>query len=251
MWPSLEFDTIYFMYILMFFIVVFMVKEKYFKGIINKIWETFKNNKKNVLISLGLMVLIIVFFDKKVAVYFSKNGHTDGILYGIVKIGNSLGNGKYLFSIVVVIGMFFKLLEKEKIVNLFYISIGSGLIASLINPVLKVVFYRQRPYENFNPNLIFAFKRAREEGRFFTDIYDSSYYSMPSGHTITVTSVLVVFALHIKNRYIKTLIFILPLLTGISRIYVNKHWVSDVLTAYVLGILIAVSFYNLNKDKLY
>lgn len=246
---NLEFDPVNFIYILLFFIAVHIFREGYFRDF----FRTFKNEiikqKKKILFFIILVALTILFFDKGITMYFLTHHSDNGVLIEIAQFGSFLGDGKYILSIVVTFGMIFLLIGREKLTNLVYISLSSSLVIAVINPFLKSIFYRQRPYETYNPYLIFAFKRAKEEGRLFTNMYDSSYYSMPSGHTITVAAIFVVFALHAKNKIVKMIFLFLPLITAFGRVYECKHWVSDTMVGYGIGALVATVMYTINKKR--
>lgn len=247
-WPTLEFDLAYFMYILLIFIFIYLVKNDYFKKFTKIFKEEIVEKKINIILVFALVILVVSFFDRKVAIYFLEN--QNNILDKLSNIGNTLGTGKYLISITLTIGMVFLLIEKKKLLEVFYISISAFVMTSIINPLLKAIIYRQRPYETFTENLFFSYKRAYEEGRFFTNIYDSTYYSMPSGHTIAISSIFAVYGFYVKNKFLKFIYFGIPLVTAFGRVYTNKHWLSDTIVAYFLGIFIAGIMYKINENKL-
>ena len=87
-------------------------------------------------------------------------------------------------------------------------------------------------------------------------------FSFPSGHTTISTAfflvLIYVFRNNIKNKIQKYALIItlslLPILTGITRIYLNAHWVSDVIAGFTLGIfcttfLILLFKFILTKTK--
>jgi len=246
--PTLEFDIAYFMYVLLFFLVVYLFKNSYFKTFIKVAKEEIVQSKLRIILSLILVVLTVVFFDRKISIYFLENKQS--FLNDVANVGNIFGQGKYLISIILTIGMMFLLFEKIKLLKVFYISISAFVMTSIINPILKGIIYRQRPYETFDENLFFSYKRAYEEGRFFTNMYDSTYYSMPSGHTMAITSVFAVYGFYAKNKVLKIVYFGIPLITAFSRVYINKHWLSDTVVAYLLGIFVARVIYKINENRL-
>jgi undecaprenyl-diphosphatase len=88
-----------------------------------------------------------------------------------------------------------------------------------------------------------------------------SQYAFPSGHTLTAVIFLGLFGYlllhHTKNpRHQQWLALFIPplsLIIGFSRIYLNVHWVTDVLGGYALGIFILslcfIIFNRLEKLK--
>lgn len=81
--------------------------------------------------------------------------------------------------------------------------------------------------------------------------------SFPSGHTLmsTLFFLLLIFLYkdEIKSKINKkmmiTLGIILPILIGFSRLYLNVHWLTDVLAGLILGIIFALTFRMLLKKK--
>ena len=137
-----------------------------------------------------------------------------------------------LFSILIIGFLIYH--KKKKKAILFFGAMTGGLIVELS---LKEIIQRTRP------------ENALVEA--------SSTYSFPSGHaTIAIIFFLLLIYLfkdQIKNK-ITQYIFIggnilLILLIGISRIYLNVHWFTDVITGYILGILWLFICIKVDKKK--
>lgn len=247
MLPTFEFDIVNFMYILMFFLVVFMAKNGYFKGFWKITFEEFKKRKVKILITLVIVVLLILFVDKPVALFFKNiQAKNNEMIPKFVQFGYFLGDSKYVFSFLIFGAMVYKLFDNEKMTNIFYTSLISSGIMGVVVLIAKTLILRQRPYFEFNPFLIFSYGRAIAEGKVIGDVYNS----MPSGHTITITGAMIVFALCAKNKYLRVLFFLIPLITAFARVYVQKHWVSDVFVAYLIGIIGATVFYKINEHRI-
>lgn len=91
----------------------------------------------------------------------------------------------------------------------------------------KFIFQRHRPYEDEPPN---AF-----DWEFFTHGL-SGHYSYFSGHTSIAFASAVVFAEAYKDKKAVPIIaYSIASLVGLSRIYDNKHWASDVLMGAAIG----------------
>jgi hypothetical protein len=91
------------------------------------------------------------------------------------------------------------------------------LVASLSTQVLKFAVGRARPYLGQGNTAFLPF--AREQG----------YDSFPSGHTAAAFSVTAVLAARIDRPWVSAGLYTLATLTGLSRIYTEDHWFSDVL----------------------
>lgn len=104
----------------------------------------------------------------------------------------------------------------------------------LINTVLKYIYTRPRP----------EFMLIDEYG-----------YSFPSGHAMVSMAfygLFIYILFHIKiNKYLKyivsALIFILIMTIGISRIYLNVHYVSDVIAGFAVSVIYLIFFTKFMK----
>ena len=100
------------------------------------------------------------------------------------------------------------------------LSVGGGALLSYLT---KIIFHRARP----------------ENG-----LIEASSYSFPSGHAmmsvIFFSLVIYCFGKHIRNEAHRRLFIIanivLASFSGLSRLYLNVHWLSDVVAGFLLGL---------------
>jgi undecaprenyl-diphosphatase len=104
------------------------------------------------------------------------------------------------------------------------------VFSSALNYILKIIFMRERPDETFA-------------------LITESGFSFPSGHmqgsTALFISIAIVLLLHYKKSKATvsavTLCCIVPILVGISRMYLGVHFLSDILCGLALGSAAALS----------
>lgn len=112
------------------------------------------------------------------------------------------------------------------------------LIQSIINICIKSIFQRPRPIEY--------------------RIIEESGYSFPSGHSMASMAfygfLIYLIYKNIKNKYIKwtsiTLLGLLTVAIGFSRIYLGVHYTSDVLGGFLLTIAYLMIYTSIIKDKI-
>lgn len=139
-----------------------------------------------------------------------------------------------IIGIVIILLVTIFLLRKEnaiKEIKLFIISILSTL---LVVNLVKIIFRRSRPIDM---------------------LLSASGYSFPSAHssisTVVYGYLILLIRKYYKGKYKNLYIFLCILLitlTGLSRIYFNVHYITDVLAGLGLGLIIlCISNHYLKK----
>jgi hypothetical protein len=120
-------------------------------------------------------------------------------------------------------GMFSK---KEKCVSTALLGLESFLLASMFTRVPKLLIGRQRPdnWEGYGP---YTFKGPFQGTSF------------PSGHTTATFAVASVIATQYRDiKWVPFAAYSVATLAGLSRVYDNRHWLSDVAGGAVVGTLV-------------
>jgi undecaprenyl-diphosphatase len=142
-------------------------------------------------------------------------------LDAVMPVVSYLGAFPYCIIASLIIGLVFWLLRK-RIESL--VIIGVPYIGVIISYILKFLIDRPRPLDDGLEN------------------------SFPSGHTI-YTSILIGLIIYFLPQVVKNKTWCLVLriiaglvivLMGFSRLYLQLHWLSDVLSSLVIGILVIV-----------
>ena len=193
--------------------------------------------KRNIVVISLLLIFILItvlmltgnisIFDDIIynALFSIRNNFFDTFFKTITKLGNTIT------IIILVIILILTLKKEDKYL------IGINVITTVLtNQILKHIIRRERP-----PHL-----RLIKEGGF----------SYPSGHamiSIALYGMLIyIVNKNIKNKYLKiTLTIILSLIIlgiGLSRIYVGVHYPSDILSGYILSLVIIILVVNYTND---
>lgn len=187
-----------------------------------------------ILSTIFLIVFLINFVDIPLSIFVSSNIDTNNtIIVHFSYIGS-------LVPMVLVNFLFFIgycLYNKKisiKIINFLSIQI----ILSFLLRFLKFLFGRARPY-------MLEIIGYKNTFTFFNVNYD--YSSFPSGHSFSawvLITLLFYFFKDFFNKYIylKYFVYLYGILMSLSRILLNVHFLSDVLTGIFLGVSLTIFF---------
>ena len=136
----------------------------------------------------------------------------------IAKFITNFGGAIFLIGIAVIL---FIVIKNKKIGISIITNLG---IITILNQLLKRILQRPRPEE---------FRIINESG-----------YSFPSGHSMISMAfyghLIYLIYKYVKNKYLKwfliTILGILIVNIGISRIYLGVHYTSDVLAGFLISI---------------
>ena len=194
---------------------------------------------KNIIFSITLILLFIILsflIQSHITTNFEMNfykeitEHMSNILTLIMKIISYMGNTLIVILICIVLILIPKTRWKYGLVT----SVGV-IISTLFNNLLKVIFLRERPD--------------------VLRLINENSYSFPSGHSMinmTMYSLLAILLFHnIKNKKLKyvitSLVMLIPIIIGLSRVYLGVHYITDVIGGWIFGLLITVVVYQIYK----
>ncbi len=179
------------------------------------------------ILMLSLNLSFIENLDNSVSEFVQKNRTNilDNISIFLGKIFDPIPG----IILLLIIGMFllFKNKKEESIflVIISFLSVGMTLL-------IKEVIQKSRPIIQF----------INETG-----------YSFPSGHSmisvVLFGSLSYLFLRKFKGRYIY--FSIISLIVGLSRVYLNVHWLSDIIGGFILGIIILSGGIILLESNIY
>ncbi len=156
-------------------------------------------------------------------------GHEDGFVQSVMKLVSAVGSSEVILALTLIIAAFF-LYKRYWHHLVLFLTVSVGGVA--VNLLLKFLFRRERPGE------------AKE-----IEVFDFSLqipsYSFPSGHTMRST-ILICFIMFLIYIYIRSqavqfslyaISIVLMLAVGISRVFLDAHFVSDVLGALTISVV--------------
>lgn len=121
------------------------------------------------------------------------------------------------------------------------LNVGGGMLtATVLTAIMKGAFGRARPSDSEDPVHEFGFGRGFRSGHPFR--------SFPSGHTTMAFALAAGLAAESSHRwpsaypYVRWSAYSLATLTGLSRMYHNAHWASDVFLGAGIGLVVGRAF---------
>ena len=139
--------------------------------------------------------------------------------------------GEETFFIVIGLVFYWCISKKQG-----YYLLSVGLIGTILNQFLKLLFRIPRPWVQ-DPNFTIV-EAAREQ---------ATGYSFPSGHTQTSVGIFGGIAVWNKNKIIRVISVALCILVPFSRLYLGVHTPLDVGVSTVLALIFIFVLYPLIK----
>jgi membrane-associated phospholipid phosphatase len=121
-------------------------------------------------------------------------------------------------------------------------SVEAVLLGGAITGVTKMIAGRARPYKDTANSLNFGLMRGLKGG--------TDYQSFPSGHTTAAFAFASIISAETSHWWPGSRWVIGPIfyggaaLTGVSRVYNQYHWASDVVTGAAIGTLTGIKVYR-------
>lgn len=203
----------------------------------------FFKNKRNIVLGVSLLLFVVLLFLIKLDIIDYVDNHISSFMINIrsekltktMILLTNIGGAYSLLSIslLLFIYMFIFMKDKKKPLIIF-INLVSVFF---FNRVLKLIFGRSRPDENF--------------------LVAASGYSFPSGHAMVLSAYLLFITYLVlknsKSKLFKAIFcifsFIMIIAVGFSRIYLGVHYFSDVIGGFLMAVIYLVIFFNI-LDKI-
>ena len=204
-------------------------------------YERFYNVLKNPLVIVAYIVLVLLayfFVDQSVATYFHQLDLSHNL--PVLNWLTALGKWKIYILILGLAGLYFHFIQKNTVYeSRSWYLLGCVLIPNIVGFIIKICLSRARPELFFEHN---------SYGFYFLQTKDL-YWSLPSGHAVTVFGFVCGIGLVFPRFFYPVLI--LAFLVALSRIVLCQHYVSDVMSGFYLSILVAGLFTDYLRNKNY
>lgn len=213
----------------------------YFGNTKNVLAAPFRLNEKSLLAAGTALCLTggLMIADRDIQTVFQKNRNMtfDNVSrYGL----EPWGRGLYSVPLLGVLYIHGAITHNERTERVALLAGQSFLISAAVVQIPKYLIQRHRPYQDIPSNQFL----------FDGPLGGFKHNSMASGHTIAAFSVASMFAQEYKDKkWVGIVAYSIATLTGLSRIYDNKHWASDVLLGAAMGIGISKVIYINNKKS--
>ncbi|HHF7372649.1 phosphatase PAP2 family protein [Legionella bozemanae] len=190
-----------------------------------------------VIISYAFLVILAYYFvDKPLATYFYQLDFRVNIPFLVLL--TALGKWVAYIILFFIAGLYFRYIQVNTVYEArSWYLLGCVLLANLVCLILKVALSRARPELLFSSN----------EFGFYWFKLSSNYWSLPSGHTTTVISLAAGLGM-IFPRYFYVLL-VVALLVAASRVLLFFHYLSDVMSAFYISLLVVGFFTEYMKRK--
>ena len=195
----------------------------------------YEEDEWNDVIKVTAATSLSFLIDKEVKKFMLDVKHRSDFQDKISKIDRYYGNTRS--AVIIIGGTFFTglVIGNNEIMNAGIMLSESVIFSNIITQSLKMLTGRERPDETNNnfhfigPNLGF-----------------DKFQALPSGHSTTSFAISTVAAGLTDNVYLKILFYSPAFLTSLSRIYNNRHWLSDVLLGGLVGYYTGKKVLSLN-----
>ncbi|MBR2974694.1 MAG: phosphatase PAP2 family protein [Clostridia bacterium] len=176
-------------------------------------------------------------FEKQFILWLQSLGGEGSLIYYLMNFFTLFGEE---IVIIAVMGVIYWGLDKNK-----GEMIGASVMtAAVVNPLIKNIFCRVRPFDTFPSEI--------------KNLKDVDGFSFPSGHSSSSSTLMGSLALTYRKQRLKWLTaiaIVIPLLVALSRNYLGAHWISDVVVGLALGVIVSFAMVfalsNFNKYVVY
>lgn len=184
---------------------------------------------------IALGTTLLYFYDEETNRYFVNQ--SEGAPQMLKEIGWYYGSPQNFFMLSTGIYGYGLFAKNEKFRHTGVLIISSAVATGFLQTILKNAVGRARPSTGFGKNAFDPFSK------------ESFYHSFPSGHAILSFTASHAIAKQFDNLWIKGGIYGVGLIAPISRLWIDAHWLTDVVAGMVISIVVVDSIDNFLQGK--
>ena len=170
-------------------------------------------------------LLVVVIRIPKDIIHLEMNAWHGSFLDSLMTYWTYLGDG--LVMVILVFGLLMISIRH------FFTGLTAFAFSGLLVKFLKKVIFTDFP----RPVRYFEMIGLKEQLYLVEGVSLYKWFSFPSGHTATAFAVFFAIALMTRSGWLQSLVFILAVGVGYSRIYLSQHFLVDVVAGSFVGIL--------------
>lgn len=191
-------------------------------------WE---GRERSLAVAAASLVVIAMILDTivRVGLSYVHSPMADAVF----RFGHWYGTGKatlYAFLVLYAGGLVLKL-GRARLLGVLVAE--SYVLSGVLTLACKSLFGRWRPYTGHGSFAYFPFTLGPND-----------HLSLPSGHATVAFALSAVMAGAAQHRLWKIAWYALAIITALSRIYHDQHWLSDVLLSTVIGTSVGIWLMN-------
>lgn len=191
-----------------------------------------------IVLYLALIILAYNFLDQRLAIFFQQ--YDSRTQLHPLKYLTEFGKVSIYVVLLPLLALFFRYVKINKVYEArTWYMLGCVLIPNLVCLAIKVILGRARPELWFSIQA-FGFYGLKSS---------SMYWSLPSGHTTTIVGVISGLGVLFPRYFYLYLIFALCVI--VTRVVLYHHYLSDVMTAFYLSLLVVGIFTQYIKGNNY
>lgn len=182
--------------------------------------------------AVGVATLAVAPLDESLASYLQTHWQTNRAIHGLSRTVETvavpgafiIGGGLYAAG---------RLGGNDRMADLGLHGTEAIVIGTVVTSLIKFSAGRARPYVD---------RKRPHDFKFMRGLHDENYRSFPSGHSLTAFAAAAAVTEETRRWWPHSTWYVAPLmyggatLVGVSRMYNNKHWASDVVVGAAIGI---------------
>ena len=144
-------------------------------------------------------------------------------------MGRILGHNSHFWMVLVLLYFAAYLSRRAALKAWVFGSVMSSALTGVMGQSLKFILLRARPFMDLGPFSFFNLKGW---------MGNDGFQSMPSGDVSILSGGFLYLAFSVNNLFLRFVLILFPLCSVVYRIKEAKHWPSDTLLSFSIGLIV-------------